>query len=62
MADERCANPDYADDVDVMILEYLIYSTTRACIDDFRARSGSEAPVQPAQGLLTQLHILNGTV
>lgn len=59
MGDERCANPEYAEDVDVMILEYLVYQTTKACIDDFTSRVG-ENPSEPSQGVLTQLHILDG--
>ena len=59
MADERRANTEYIEDVDVMILEYLIHNATKACIDDFVAND-SEAARQPSQHVLTKLHILNG--
>jgi hypothetical protein len=60
MTNERCANPSYAEDVDDMVLEYLIYSTTKACIGDFTTKSGSNVTIEPAATVLTQLHILNG--
>jgi hypothetical protein len=60
MGDERCANPGYTEDVDVMILEYLIYQTTKSCINDFTTRRVGENSAQPSQGVLTQLHILDG--
>jgi glycerol-3-phosphate dehydrogenase len=60
MGDERRTNVEYAEDVDVMILEYLIYRTTKRCIDDFMTRRVNNAAVQPSQGVLTQLHILDG--
>jgi hypothetical protein len=60
MGDERRANPDYAEDVDVMILENLVHQTTKACIEDFTTKRVGEGSTQPSQGLLTQLHILDG--
>jgi hypothetical protein len=60
MGDERSANPDYTEDVDIMILEYLIYSATKACVNDFITRDTREAINQPSPGVLSQLHILNG--
>lgn len=60
MGDERRTNPDYAEDVDVMILEYLVYHATKACIDDFAARRVGEGTTQPSQSVLTRLHILDG--
>jgi hypothetical protein len=61
MADERRANSDLAEDVDIMILEYLIHSTTKGCIDDFVARN-SDANRQPPQHVLSKLHMLNGKI
>ena len=60
MGDKRCANNTYAEDVDDMILEYLIYSATKACIDDFAVRNVGENTFQASHSVLTQLHILNG--
>lgn len=60
MGDKRCANDTYAEDVDDMILEYLIYSATKACIDDFSVRNIGENTFQASHSVLTQLHILNG--
>ena len=60
MADKRRANPEYVEDIDNMILEYLIYSATSGCIHDFMARNDSETTRQPSQHVLTKLHILNG--
>lgn len=60
MGDERAANPEYAEDVDVMILEYLIYSTMKACVDDFTNRRVGQAKTRPSQSVLTQIHILSG--
>lgn len=60
MGDKRCANREYAKDVDVMILEYLIYNATKACIDDFASRNVSENALQASHNVLTQLQILNG--
>ena len=37
MADQRRANPAYALEVDEMILEYLLYKTTKAFLDAFRS-------------------------
>ena len=37
MADHRRANPAYALEVDEMILEYLLYKTTKAFLDAFRS-------------------------
>ena len=39
MADTRCANPEYQLDVDVMILEHLLYHAVRAQFDALRAES-----------------------
>ena len=60
MGDQRCANPAYAEDVDIMILEYLIHVTTKACIDDFLSKNGKDRVVEPSGSVLTQIHILNG--
>ncbi len=60
MGDKRCANHEYAEDVDVMILEYLIYNAIKACTDDFAARNVGENTFQASHNVLTQLHILNG--
>lgn len=60
MGDNRIANPEYAEDVDVMILEYLIYSATKCCLDDFMRRNESQTTVPPGRSLQTQLHILDG--
>lgn len=60
MGDKRRENPAYAEDVDIMIVEYLIHSTTKACIDDFLSKNGRDPIVQPSQSVLTQIHILNG--
>ncbi|ERF71401.1 hypothetical protein EPUS_07429 [Endocarpon pusillum Z07020] len=59
MGDKRCANHEYAEDVDAMILEYLIYNVTKACIDDFAARNVGENALQASPNVLTQLHVLN---
>jgi hypothetical protein len=34
MADTRCANPEYQLEVDEMTLEYLVYNTLQAHIDE----------------------------
>ena len=60
MGDERCADHEYAEDVDAMILEYLIYNATKACIDDFSSRNVGENALQASHNVLTQLHVLNG--
>ena len=51
MADSRCANPDYALDVDEMMLEYLLYSTTKAHLYNFRSREtpGGDGRVDDAE-------------
>ena len=41
MADPRYSNPAYTLDVDVMILDYLLYNTTKGHLDDFRSDSTS---------------------
>ncbi len=41
MVDARCSNPAYALDVDAMILDYLLYNTTKAHLDDFRSGGSS---------------------
>ena len=35
MADTRCVNPTFELDVDEMTLEYLVYSTLRAHLDEW---------------------------
>jgi hypothetical protein len=35
MADTRCANPAYQLEVDEMVLEYLVYNTLKAHIDEW---------------------------
>lgn len=35
MADTRCANPEYQLEVDEMTLEYLVYNTLKAHIDEW---------------------------
>lgn len=64
MGDERCGKSEYAEDVDVMILEYLIYSTTKVFISDFTTRldGGDDVTIRPSQSALTQLHILDGKI
>lgn len=42
MVDTRGANPEYALDVDEMILEYLLYNTTKAYLQDCRFRERPE--------------------
>lgn len=61
MGDERCGKSEYAEEVDVMILEYLIHSTTKVFISDFTTRL-DDVTTQPSQSALTQLHILDGKV
>ena len=46
MTDDRCANPAYQLEVDEMILDYLIYSTTKALISEAK---GSR-PLQRKEG------------
>lgn len=36
MAETRCVPPDYALDVDVMVLDYLLHTTIKAHVDDFK--------------------------
>ena len=60
MSDDRHAHPDYAKDVDMMILEYLIYSAMKGCIEDFEGRRVDEITIQASESVLTQLHILDG--
>jgi hypothetical protein len=42
MTDTRSAHPQYALDVDEMILEYLLYNTTKAHLQDCRSRERPE--------------------
>jgi hypothetical protein len=48
MADSRSVNSEYALDVDEMILEYLLYNTTKAHLHELRSRErpgcGTESP------------------
>lgn len=60
MADERRVHPEYAEDVDVMILEYLIHNSIKACFNDFNARTGTDLTAQPSENMMTQLQILDG--
>jgi hypothetical protein len=62
MGDERHANPSYAEDADFMILEYLIYDATKACIEEFKSRDSGQGDPQPGHVVPIQLHILNGRV
>jgi hypothetical protein len=47
MADTRGANPEYALDVDEMILEYLLYNTTKAHLQDSRSNERPEDVSDP---------------
>jgi hypothetical protein len=58
MGDERRAHADFDEDVDLMILEYLLHQTTKACLKDFRDKQGNEG-LQPVQTVLTQICILD---
>lgn len=43
MADTRCANPEYQLEVDEMTLEYLIYNTLKAHIDEWDPNNRSKS-------------------
>ena len=45
MADTRCVNPEYQLDVDVLILEYLLYNAIRAQFKVLRPRYEAEIEV-----------------
>ena len=60
MASIQRANPKYAEDVNAMILEYLIYSTIEAVIQDFR-NQGSHSVASEQSGLI-KLKILLGMI
>lgn len=62
MADTRCADPEYAEDIDNMILEYLIYSLTSRCIDEFMARNDKHTIQEPSETVLANIDILNGKI
>lgn len=62
MGDDRVAHPDLAEDVDIMILEHLIYTATKGCIDDFLARKEANQVFSPSHTATIQVHILNGKV
>lgn len=43
MADTRCANPEYQLDVDVMIVEYIVYKAVEAQLKLFRSLTTAES-------------------
>lgn len=46
MADTRCANPAYQLDVDEMTLEYLIYNTLKAHVEEWEPDYRSNSPAE----------------
>jgi hypothetical protein len=42
MTDNKCANPEYSLEVDEMIMEYLLYNTTKAHLHNFGSRQRPE--------------------
>jgi hypothetical protein len=61
MADNRCADPEYSLDVDEMILEYLLYNTTKAHLHDFRSRQrpGSDSRGRSTNSAATLLQVFD---
>ena len=61
MADSQCANPAYALEVEEMILEYLLYTTTKAHLHDFRSRvrPANEGLGRNADGAATLVRVFD---
>jgi hypothetical protein len=54
MTDTRRANPAYGAEVDEMIIEYMLYNTIKAHLDEVKARGTRESfrPETPQRHLL----------
>ena len=70
MTDSKCADPEYAEDVNTMMVEYTVYNAVISQLDLLKVLSGTQYPrsdgalesvLQPAQAAARLTEIYEGS-